>query len=108
MVECGRVTFADLVVVLLTRWWRVKEARTPFSLTGRRNKRKKGDSGSLASSATHSGHGSSSAHGGGHRHCVSGVFMKKKQPLSRTREKETRKRSDSGSLVLVGDIIDGD
>jgi len=28
--------------------------------------------------------------------------------LSRTREEETRKRSDSGGLVLAGDTADGD
>jgi len=69
---------------------------------------KKGDSGSLASPATRSGHGSSDTHGGGHRHCVRGVFKKKKWPLSCTREEETRERSDSGSLVLIGNIADGE
>ena len=39
--ECGRVTFADLVVVWLARWWRFVKARTQISLMGRRNKRKK-------------------------------------------------------------------
>ncbi|QCD91277.1 hypothetical protein DEO72_LG9g1539 [Vigna unguiculata] len=73
----------------------------------RRNKREKGDSGSLASPAARSGHGSSGARGGGHRRCDSGVF-RKKWLLSRARNEETRKRSGSGSLVLAGDIANGD
>jgi len=50
-VECDHIMFADLVTMGLARWWRVAEARTPFSLMGRRNK-KTGDSGSLAAPAT--------------------------------------------------------
>jgi len=41
----------------LARWWRVAEVMTPVSLTGRRNKKKRSDSGSLAAPATRSGRG---------------------------------------------------
>jgi len=96
-VECDRVTFADLVTVWLARWWRVAEARTPFSLTGRRNK-KKWWFGKLSST------GDIDIHGGGHIRFVSGI-LKEKQHLSRALEKKGERDAPPIRLLAVVDVV---
>jgi len=65
-------------------------------------RRKGGDSGSLESPVTRSGHDNCGVHSGGHRGCVDGV-LREKRPLPRTRGRmEKKKQSERRQLLLGG------